>query len=215
MLIRLFFPTAILRQPQPPRWGLGAREVEWLAALHCGVSTVAAAPCRTPPLRPHGSVLHSARTTARSPALRLRPLRPTPLALLRTRRSAAPPASLRPHIPPHAASLPPLRAARPHAALPVLRRGKLLRPRRRARPWGWGRRRGGRSGGREPAAGGEVVDGWGRDNIFFKGEGIRLEPHKIEWERSERDKNCQRRVVVGSSGQHNDGSGVRGWQLGW
>ena len=46
MLIRLFFPTAILLQPQPPRWGLGAREVEWLAALHRGVAAVAAAPCR-------------------------------------------------------------------------------------------------------------------------------------------------------------------------
>ena len=48
LLIRLFFPTAILPQPQPqlPRWGLGAREVEWLAALHRGVAAVAAAPCR-------------------------------------------------------------------------------------------------------------------------------------------------------------------------
>ena len=46
LLIRLFFPTAILPQPQPPRWVLGAREVEWLAALHRGVAAVAAAPCR-------------------------------------------------------------------------------------------------------------------------------------------------------------------------
>ena len=56
MLTRLFFPTAILLQPQPPRWGLGAREVEWLAALHRGVATVAAAPLASAP-----------------PALRLRP----------------------------------------------------------------------------------------------------------------------------------------------
>ena len=101
LLIHLFVPTAILPQPQPqlPRWGLGAREVEWLAALHRGVSTVAAAPRRMPPARPLDSVLHSAHAATRSPALCLCPLRRTPLALLRTSR------------PPHAASLPPLHAA--------------------------------------------------------------------------------------------------------
>jgi hypothetical protein len=118
-------------------------------------------------LGPSARLLHSARAAARSPALRLHPLHPTPLVLLRTGRSAHAVGAV--PLRPHRSACPPLlrpccctraeplRAARPTPicyACSAPSYTNRAAPRHREGAHGVGKRRGGHGRGRNRRIGG-------------------------------------------------------------